>query len=29
MAFLAWSVAYSAVTLASAWTLGRMNRKRR
>lgn len=28
-AFLAWSIAYSCVTLQSAYTLGRMNRKRR
>ena len=26
-AFLAWSIAYAGVTLASAYTLGRMNRK--
>ena len=27
-AFLAWSIAYSCVTLQSAYTLGKMNRKR-
>lgn len=28
-AFLAWSIAYSCVTLQSAYTLGKMNRKRK